>query len=56
MELIYRVGNDSFFKVGGSQSLRKSAKKKKKFGPFLKLHVIFLSYLAVGLAKLGYLW
>ena len=28
MELIYRVGNDSFFKVGGSQSLRKSAKKK----------------------------
>ena len=56
MELIYRVGNDSFFKVGGSQSLRKSAKKNKKFGPFLKLHVIFQSYLAVGLAKLGYLW
>ena len=31
-------------------------KKDKKFGPFLKLHVIFQSYLAVGLAKLGYLW
>ena len=31
-------------------------KKKEKFGAFLKLHAIFQSYLALGLAKLGYLW
>ena len=31
-------------------------KKNEKFGAFLKLHAIFQSYLALGLAKLGYLW
>ena len=31
-------------------------KKMKNLVLFLKLHAIFQSYLALGLAKLGYLW